>query len=1021
MTTTLLPPRTDPGPRPELAPEPLPAGPPRRGTAERAAVVAAALAMVFQPILQPTGPGHTSPVDLFTLATLLFTGVWAATSGRRLGAPYVLPMALLIIGGGIAGLAGPLPGTSLLQLVQDLVLIAWTAALYNLGRRPHVLGTLTAAFAYSAIGWAALLDLASVAHISAIEGISEADGNRLLFTFGDPNYAAAYWVVAILVVYATCRPRRRAARLAGYTLLLWAFALSESNGGLLELVIAVVFVAAVRMWRRHGLVPAIAMVLVTAALLTTALNAVPLGTVQNWAAQSGQPLLVNSIGRSDNSTSQRSTLIAESMQLYFSDGVLGSGPRTTKQLLTDRQYPYAKEAHDDYLAALTERGPLGVIGIVMLVLAGFLRSSRVLRAPPGRGAFGTQVPRPAGLVAALLAMGVAGAYYQVLHFRFVWILLAFVAVLAAGPARELVAERAGGLGTLARIGRGPLRGGEAGLRTPGGPARFDPGPARGGEAGLFPPRTGAGDAGGPAGLDPGPVRGAEARPGAPGTGVGDPGGPGGLDPGPARGGEAGARPGSGVSRGSTTGAGLGAPGRVPLGAAPSPPAIRPSGPPQAAGGRGSRGSARPPAGTTQSPRGGTGTAGLGRRSMATNLAAQGAALLVVSVASLLVARLSGAAVLGEYTLLRVLPWLVGVVVSCGLPVASTYFLAARPDDRRLRPTLTLLGVASALLGTALWVAMTPLLQRALFSALPKTLIAFMGVTVATQLLTVWAKACCQGRADMRGANLVIVCEELLFLPAYAGALALGMRGIEAVAAGMVVGGLAATVTGLARLALTGFGRDWARPSRDVAGEVLRYGARGQLGNVLMLVNLRLDFVVLGAIAGPAVLGVYAVASKFAELMRLPAAALNYVLYPRFAREEPREAAADARHLLPRALLGTLLLTPVVAGAAVVALPVLYGRAFHGAVVPALILLIGLAVEGAAAVSSAYLCGAGRPGANSLGMGMGVVITVVLDVLLIPRHGAVGAAVASSAAYLVTTCMLTTISRAVARRADEKEE
>ncbi|MFD0331483.1 hypothetical protein ACFQZC_33405 [Streptacidiphilus monticola] len=50
-------------------------------------MTAACLAMVFQPILQPTGPGHTSPVDLFTLATLLLTGVWAATSGRRLGAP----------------------------------------------------------------------------------------------------------------------------------------------------------------------------------------------------------------------------------------------------------------------------------------------------------------------------------------------------------------------------------------------------------------------------------------------------------------------------------------------------------------------------------------------------------------------------------------------------------------------------------------------------------------------------------------------------------------------------------------------------------------------------------------------------------------------------------------------------------------------------------------------------------------------------------------------------------------------
>jgi O-antigen/teichoic acid export membrane protein len=403
---------------------------------------------------------------------------------------------------------------------------------------------------------------------------------------------------------------------------------------------------------------------------------------------------------------------------------------------------------------------------------------------------------------------------------------------------------------------------------------------------------------------------------------------------------------------------------------------------------------------------------LGRRSVVGNLVAQGSALLIVSVASLLVARLSGAAVLGEYALARVLPWLIGAVVSCGLPVSSAYYLAARGSDPRLRPTLSLMAVVGAVLGPALWLAATPLLQRELFATVPVRVVALIGITAATQLITVWGKACCQGAADMRGANLVIVCEELLFLPAYGLALALGLGGIDAVVAGMIGGGVAAALTALARLAATGFARGWGRPSGSIASKVMTYGARGQLGNLLMLVNLRLDFVILGVLAGPAVLGVYAVASKFAELMRLPASALNYVLIPRFARKPPAEADRDARHLRPRALAGTIALTPLVAVVSVFGLPLLYGHAFQAAVLPACILLVGLAVEGAAAVSSAHLCGIGRPGANSLGMATGVVVTVLLDILLIPKHGAVGAAVASSAAYLVTTALLTTISRNV---------
>ncbi|MFI9150182.1 lipopolysaccharide biosynthesis protein [Streptomyces sp. NPDC053367] len=404
---------------------------------------------------------------------------------------------------------------------------------------------------------------------------------------------------------------------------------------------------------------------------------------------------------------------------------------------------------------------------------------------------------------------------------------------------------------------------------------------------------------------------------------------------------------------------------------------------------------------------------LGGRSVAGNLAAQGAAVGLVFVAGLLVARLAGAEVLGEYALLRVLPWLTGVVVSCGLPLASAYFLAGeRREDPRLPPTLALLALAGAVAGALLWLALLPLFD-AFFTTVPGWQLTLLAATVVTQLFTVWGKACCQGRADLRGANLIIVTEELLFLPAYGLALLGGLHGSTAVVTGLLGGGAAATAVSLGRLAATGFGRGWGRPHRPLAAEVVGYGARGQLGNVLMLVNLRLDFLVVGTLSGPAVLGVYAVASKFAELMRLPAVALHYVLYPRFARAGADRARAEMRRFLPRATALTAVLAPPLAGAAVLLLPALYGREFAGAVVPACILLAGLAVEGAAAVSTAYLFGVGRPGMNSWGMAAGVVVTVGLDVLLIPRYEAVGAAAASGVAYLVTTAVLVALARAVA--------
>ena len=410
------------------------------------------------------------------------------------------------------------------------------------------------------------------------------------------------------------------------------------------------------------------------------------------------------------------------------------------------------------------------------------------------------------------------------------------------------------------------------------------------------------------------------------------------------------------------------------------------------------------------------TGGLVNRATISNLGAQAGALAAVSVASLLVARVGGPTVLGEYSLLRVLPWLFGVVFSCGLPTASAFFLAAdHGRDRRLRPTLSMMAIGGSVLGSLAWVACAVPFQAIFFKQISLHLVVLMAVVVITQLCTVTAKGCCQGSGDISGANLVIVAEELWFVFTFPVVLfAFGNRGVASVVLALIISGALATLTGLMRLTKRGFFTDFAMPSSALARRIAAFGGRGQLGNMLWLTNLRFDFVLLGALAGPAVLGVYAVASKFAELMRLAPTAINYVLYPRFAKLGPKEATLEARRLLPRAAMLTLVMTPFVALGTLVGPVLLYGPAFRGAVVPAEIIILGLSIEGAAAVSSAYLLGVGRPGLNSVGMGVGAFITVTLDLILIPKYGAVGGAITSAVTYLATTITLTYIGYRVAR-------
>jgi O-antigen/teichoic acid export membrane protein len=388
--------------------------------------------------------------------------------------------------------------------------------------------------------------------------------------------------------------------------------------------------------------------------------------------------------------------------------------------------------------------------------------------------------------------------------------------------------------------------------------------------------------------------------------------------------------------------------------------------------------------------------------LAGNVVARVGALGCVFAATLLLARNGGPAVVGVYALLHVLPGLVGTVISCGLPVATPYFLASPGgDNRRLPSTLAAMAIVGGVAGAALWVVLAPFSGPLIFSDLSQPLVMLAGAVVLSRLLVITAKACSQGSDDLTGSNAVIFGEQFMFLPAYGLLWAAGVGGFAIVVGTLLLADAMTGSIAWARLARRGFFRRATRPSLQLGRRVAAYGLRGQVGGVMSLLNLRLDFILLSALAGPAVLGVYAVASKFAELIRILGMALQYVFYPVFAKQGRAEAAASARRLMPRfGLVSATVLVPLWVAAGFV-IPAFYGSDFSSAVTPTRIILFGLALDGVAGVITGFLYGVGRPGLNSLAMGVGLAITVVLDLLLIPRFEATGAAIASAVAYTTT--------------------
>jgi O-antigen ligase len=251
-----------------------------------------------------------------------------------------------------------------------------------------------------------------------------------MLTFGSPNVAANYLFISVMVIWATGHPRRRLFRFAAYGLLVAALISTGSNSGILSLLIGVSIAALLGAYRRAGTIATVTtlcFLLLGGYAIAANLN---LKSIQDRAHYSRYAVIRDGIGRQEESVAQRGSILHESIHLYQVGGPLGAGPVSTKARLRAEQAPFVKEAHDDYLAALNERGVLGFLGLALLLGGVMLRALSLLKKPVAARKLPMDLVRANALVGAVAGTLVAMALSELLHDRHVWTLFAFVAALA---------------------------------------------------------------------------------------------------------------------------------------------------------------------------------------------------------------------------------------------------------------------------------------------------------------------------------------------------------------------------------------------------------------------------------------------------------------------------------------------------------------------------------------------------------------------------------------------------------------
>lgn len=388
--------------------------------------------------------------------------------------------------------------------------------------------------------------------------------------------------------------------------------------------------------------------------------------------------------------------------------------------------------------------------------------------------------------------------------------------------------------------------------------------------------------------------------------------------------------------------------------------------------------------------------------VAVTFLSQGLTLIFSMAMAAITARWLGPVGKGEVVLTLMIPGVLQLVLGMGINVANVYYVGCR---RIAVPKLTANGLVFALMGTVIgYLIVLSLIATQYLSVIVPGVrlhLLFIGLlALPIGLINANLSSLLLGLRHITSLSLIQATQASLtpilgiLLIVW---LQLGVLGAILATLGSNLAALLATIM-LLRFKL---GREWCKWDRQMVKPIMHYGLRAYVGNLLQFFNYRLDTFIVNAFVGPAALGIYTSSVTLAELLWQLPNSVALVFLPKAAATN-----SESMNKLTPKLVGIVLGMSILAalGLAIfgkIIIRILLSEAFADAYYPLLVLLPGVVFLGAAKIISSDIAGRGYPQYNSSISAASLVLTVLLDLILIPRIGIMGAALASSASYTLT--------------------
>lgn len=185
--------------------------------------------------------------------------------------------------------------------------------------------------------------------------------------------------------------------------------------------------------------------------------------------------------------------------------------------------------------------------------------------------------------------------------------------------------------------------------------------------------------------------------------------------------------------------------------------------------------------------------------------------------------------------------------------------------------------------------------------------------------------------------------------------------------------------------------------------MFRFGSYVQTAGLLHLLNLRLSYFFIDSWVGRSALGVFDVNSKINDGIWLPGRSIALVQYSAISNsDDPEYARSLSLSLWKVLIMVTMAMTLVFALLPAGFYTMIFGKEFSEVKRVLLLMIPGVLAMASNTIFSHYFSGRGKHYMNTIGSGLGLLLTVAFGVWLIPSYGIVGAALTASISYVLVS-------------------